>query len=893
MSVFKLQEWWSTQVGAGEEFDSGSLVIGNVDNNASNPSDKVVVGSLQGFLRVFHPTKPYFSPGDLLIEEDLGLPVLQLLQGLFLPMSLNLGLAVLHPRKLCVYELVFVQNSTDSNDGYHVLEKSYEHELGIDGQHFTAFNMTSGPFGGVHGREMIMVQSMDGKLQIFEQTANAFTRQFVDCLFPGPLKYLPRLDAFVTVSTACEAQCFKYQVIANSQGELRGSNSTSASKDDSTTTGAFGLNAMRSALMEWSVIVGESCQSIAEGSFSGAKFNNGQLSSGELLLLCEKSLFLVKESGGVLQQRRLERTPSCMCSYPCGENDTDNFLLAHHDGTIQVYSKFNLVWAAKAEKTPVNIQVASFGDQQGLVVTLDDTGRLDISFLGTKPPLTIATSSLSRELDYDKVDEEHRSLLQIIRDHKTSSKAESKDKLILRSQVPKQLDLDPVGPGVELPKNLVAFPETFQAAGAQGLVKICVRLYVAYSGTDVASNVSIIVSTPSFVHVVPKNYIVKTVKPNSTPLMIKLYMYARPDQFASSLEADVTATYKSTTGEPRIVNHKIDIPLFLACTIRPPVKLAAFKFTLDTGLPAVSLKDLFEDVVKAQEEALQSDVNIGGSETQAIAFQLWAADRNDEGRGGVPPPAIVSILVSKLGGRYRVQSDSLPALYLISSELEKRLRTRLSLSLPDDSSLSIKFDDEMPLDAYFEEITAHFDNRKDLQKYYSELNDKAHLFRVVQKRLLTRFKDRNASALGGLDTIMKETYEHLLKLSDTAQSTQANLSRQQYDLACISKLLVQLAALKSNIPDEERYLLESYLCPDLPHGTGGCSDGLDGSGWEETVESALTYLLKTALSKTPKATTKVNTAPVEMLENVNTLKQRLSLVFTKLSEGKSIIPPED
>ena len=483
--------------------------------------------------------------------------------------------------------------------------------------------------------------------------------------------------------------------------------------------------------------------------------------------------------------------------------------------------------------------------------------------------------------------------MQIIRDHKTSSKAESKDKLILRSQVPKQLDLDPVGPGVELPGNLVSFPESYQAAGAQGLVKICVRLYVAYSGSDVASNVSIIVSTPSFVHVVPKNYTVKTVKANSTPVMIKLYMYARPDQFASSLEADVTATYKSASGEPRIVNHQIDIPLFLACTIRPPVKLAAFKFTLDTGSPAVSLTDLFQDVVKAQEEALQSDIAVGGSETQAIAFQLWAADRYDEGKGGVPPPAIVSILVSKLGGRYRVQSDSLPALYLISSELEKRLRARLSLSLPDPTALSIKFDDEIPLDTYFEEITAHFENRKNLQKYYSELNDKAHLFRVIQKRLLTRFKDRNASALGGLDTIMKETYENLLRLSDVTQNTQNDLSRQQHDLACISKLLIQLIALKTRMPDEERDLLESYLCPDLPHGTGGCSDGLDGTGWEETVESSLTYLLKTALSKTPKATTKVNTAPVEMLENVSTLKQRVSLVFAKLSEGKSLIPPED
>jgi Bardet-Biedl syndrome 9 protein len=98
---------------------------------------------------------------------------------------------------------------------YHQLTKFYEHNLGLEGKHFTAYNMTSGPFGGVRGREMIVVQSMDGKLQIFEQSANAFTRQLVDCLLPGPIAYLPKLDAFVTTNYACQAECYRYQVSSN------------------------------------------------------------------------------------------------------------------------------------------------------------------------------------------------------------------------------------------------------------------------------------------------------------------------------------------------------------------------------------------------------------------------------------------------------------------------------------------------------------------------------------------------------------------------------------------------------------------------------------------------------------------------------------------------------
>jgi hypothetical protein len=67
---------------------------------------------------------------------------------------------------------------------------------------------------------------------------------------------------------------------------------------------------------------------------------------------------------------------------------------------------------------PVQMAVSDFGGQKGLVVTLDDTGRLSIGFMGTKPPLSAVpslTSANAREVDYDRLDEEHRGLLQVQR----------------------------------------------------------------------------------------------------------------------------------------------------------------------------------------------------------------------------------------------------------------------------------------------------------------------------------------------------------------------------------------------------------------------------------------------------------------------------------------------
>lgn len=41
MSVFRLQEWWQTQLSQSEEFDQGCIAIGNIDN-AEPAADKIV-----------------------------------------------------------------------------------------------------------------------------------------------------------------------------------------------------------------------------------------------------------------------------------------------------------------------------------------------------------------------------------------------------------------------------------------------------------------------------------------------------------------------------------------------------------------------------------------------------------------------------------------------------------------------------------------------------------------------------------------------------------------------------------------------------------------------------------------------------------------------------------
>lgn len=782
----------------------------------------------------------------------------------------------------------------DDRVSYYTLRKVYAHDLGVEGKHFTAFNMTFGAFGGVRGRDMILVQSMDGKLQIFEQSAHAFTRQLADCLLPGPITYVPKIDAFVTVNYAGQAECYRYQVLASSQSETVERRAESKSNGESKngggsdgTTNSFGIRAVRNTVCEWTTNIGDAARQLLLGSFlvneHGVVVNSGP--ANELLILCEKSLFLVKaETGGIIQQRRIDRSdPSCAClvpfvaELPNGQTTTaHNFLMADQDGTIQVYQGFHLVWAARLPAPPVYMTVSAFGGQRGLVVTIDDTGYLTISYLGTKPPVQAVLSQV-RDLDYDKIDEEHRALLQIIRDSQSDQKHESQDRLLMKCQLPKTFEVDAsssatIAAAAGIPRSAwVTFPANsiHGGNGQEPLVKVTVRLYVTYTGAQAANQVSIVVSTPRHVHCHPSSVVLdKVTGARSTPTVVKLTFYALKSAVGTSMDVTITASYQSTKGEPGIVTHALELPFFLAVRPKAPTKAAPVKLILDTEYPAVPLTELFADVLYAfQETGMDVSDVLGGNAAQALAFQthtpvykidttttdrLAAAlkavnilDRlataannaaaDDHGASSASDAAwttsaaattaaletpmplpettttagnpIVSILVSKNAGRYRVQSDSYAALALVCVELEKRLALKLAASpntnLPAMSPTSktkqeadphataaaasyVFYQEALPTEDFFVYVHEHLLLRQAVWLKAQVLQDRATQYRMIEKRLLVRFKDKNPTALHGLDVMLQDTYQQILALGKRPPPPPLRVS------LCLSVSLVSL-----------------------------------------------------------------------------------------------------
>lgn len=177
--------------------------------------------------------------------------------------------------------------------------------------------------------------------------------------------------------------------------------------------------------------------------------------------------------------------------------------------------------------------------------------------------------------------------------------------------------------------------------------------------------------------------------------------------------ASVVYTRQGTSGdgrsEPMSARCDLRIPLAMAGRVVEPSNRkggSVHKFTLTTNRPAVRLSSLFEDMAMSPHAA----AGIGQSPSSATSAPSSLDDsksngaggdpaaHGDSGGGGAPVSSIndestafslrywavgpeaqggsqdVSVAVSKNSGRYRVQSESLPALCVIATEVVRRLR---------------------------------------------------------------------------------------------------------------------------------------------------------------------------------------------------------------------------
>ncbi|XP_058152772.1 protein PTHB1 isoform X1 [Dasypus novemcinctus] len=822
MSLFKARDWWSTVLGKKEEFDQGCLCLADVDNSG-NGQDKIVVGSFMGYLRIFNPHPVKTGDGvqaeDLLLEVHLRDPILQVEVGKFVSGTEMLHLAVLHSRKLCVYSVSGTLGNVEHGNQYQI-KLMYEHNL-----QRTACNMTYGPFGGVKGRDLICIQSMDGMLMVFEQESYAFGRFLPGSLLPGPLAYSSRTDSFITVSSCRQVESYKYQVLAFA---------TDADKRQETEQQKLGSG--KRLVVDWTLNIGEQALDICIVSF------NQSVSS--VFVLGEKNFFCLKDNGQIRFMKKLDCSPSCFLPYCSVSEGTVNTLIGNHNNMLHIYQDVTLKWATQLPHIPVAVGVGCLHNLKGVIVTLSDDGHLQCSYLGTDPSLFQAPKVESRELNYDELDIELKELQKIIKDvNKTQGiwpMTEREDDLTVSAMVLPNFDSVPQAVDVDVGTDLV--PSV--------TVKITLHNRLALQ----KAKLSVYVQQPLVLTC--DQFTFEFIAPEMTRTA-DFSVFLKGSYMPSELEGNAVVSYSRPTdrnpdGIPRVIQCKFRLPLKLICLPGQPSKTASHKLTIDTNKSPVSLLSLFPGF------ANQSD----DDQVNVLGFRFLGGSR-------------VTLLASKTSQRYRIQSERFEDLWLITNELILRLQEYFEKQGIKDFECS--FSGSMPLQEYFELIDHHFELRVNGEKLEELLSERAVQLRAIQRRLLTRFKDKTPAPLQHLDTLLDGTYKQVIALADAVEENQDNLFQSFTRLKSATHLLILLIGLWQKLSADQIAILEASFLP--------LQQDTQELGWEETVDAAISHLLKTCLSKSSKEQALNLSSQLNIPKDTSRLKKHITLLCDRLAKG--------
>jgi len=269
------------------------------------------------------------------------------------------------------------------------LHKLYEHKL-----ERSAANMCYGPFGRTSSDletseyDAICVQSLDGQLSIFEQASFAFSRFLGNFVIPGPLCYCRQLDTFFTVNSGFELECYKYQTLTSAT--LSDNNTNTKKSGSSLSDNSFKHGKKLEA--NWRYVLGEGCLGIRCSRFApGLKKS---VSRNDVIVLGERTLFVLSSEGECKHQKRLEYPPTSLAVYPAGPGQVgSNIVVATSTGYLMVYDTKRLIWSAKHGAVPVALEILKFRNLDGLIATLDENGGLAVSYLGTDPPTQVVSTS--------------------------------------------------------------------------------------------------------------------------------------------------------------------------------------------------------------------------------------------------------------------------------------------------------------------------------------------------------------------------------------------------------------------------------------------------------------------------------------------------------------------
>ncbi|GAB5359977.1 hypothetical protein AAMO2058_000588100 [Amorphochlora amoebiformis] len=189
----------------------------------------------------------------------------------------------------------------------------------------------------------------------------------------------------------------------------------------------------------------------------------------------------------------------------------------------------------------------------------------------------------------------------------------------------------------------------------------------------------------------------------------------------------------------------------------------------------------------------------------------------------------------------------------------------------------------LPLKDFFRLIDEHFGVRIQIMTLEHALESAATQFRIVQKRLLSKYKHKSPSDLLNLDLLLKESFMRINTLAEKMEKCKTQLTVACAKLSCAIHLLLLLLRFKFGLDSKNAFLTEAFLSPDV-------ADDTESQGWEERTKASILYVLKNILVKErPKGVAPPQT--MNLMADTSKLKRHIQLFCDRLSKGLRLYKP--
>lgn len=395
-----------------------------------------------------------------------------------------------------------------------------------------------------------------------------------------------------------------------------------------------------------------------------------------------------------------------------------------------------------------------------------------------------------------------------------------------------------------------------------------VNLFVSLQGSRPVENITITLKAPACFALSQTSIHIDKVAPGDPATKIPVTFRVWNTVLCSGLDVLACASYFSANNEPRTVVCDFRLPFALVAKPIPPVKTATYKIQLDCNRQTPPLQSLFA--------GLLSQPHVPPSFGQQVSTLLTVQYVSGT-------DATVRMLASKNEPcRFCVQASEFASLWVLTQELCQRLNEFFEAEAQQrrggaqEEAFSISYQDSLPLHDYFALIDDHFELRKHLEELRTGLADRTQQYRVIQKRLLVRFKDRNPSPLNHLDALLTITFDQTLQLTEAIDDVERALRTVSCHLSAATELVLLLIRFRFELDEENFRVLRLHLSPEM-------CDTVE-QGWEEQVDASLIHLLRTSLARNAKDRSHLP-PPMKVQQDTLKLKKRITSVVDRLANG--------